>query len=318
MHVDSQGLRDHLVACLPSLVIEEVAAQSGQRVVYIGRFEDARIPPDVPPPADGKPGFLHGWESWGRIVVKVVAGASADALTRLQAETAILEELRPVNFPSLRFYNLFIENPVTDEPLPQNLYVSIEGFVESTPLSRIMANFHGKPDAVGRLCLGIANALMPLWVHPKRFVHRDIKPDNILIKPDGEVVVIDLGIVRETGGAGITQDGWGKAPLTLDYAAPEQIQNDKDAISFKTDFFALGILMYVLISGRHPFHTNPEMNNFELAEAIEKCKSATLLDLGAADAEVSGFVQSLMSQAPYMRPRTPAVLLEGLQKISLG
>ncbi len=318
MHIDTPGLRDHLVACLPSLVIEEVAAQSGQRVVYFGRFDDTLIPADVPPPIDGQPAFLHGWDQWGRIVIKVVAGASADALTRLQAETAILEELRPKNFPTLRFCNLFIENPVTDEPLPQNLFVSIEEFVKSKPLSCCCVDFYGQPNVVAQLCQGIANALLPLWTHPKRFVHRDIKPDNILIRPDGGVVVIDLGIVRETGGAGITQDGWGNAPLTLDYAAPEQIKNDKDAISFKTDFFAIGVLMYVLLSGRHPFRTRQGMSNYELAEAIEKCEVKSLREIGVANAEVSDFVQSLISQAPYMRPRTPTLLLDGLQKLIAG
>jgi serine/threonine-protein kinase len=318
LHIDTPGLRDHLAACLPSLIIEEVAAQSGQRVVYFGRFDDTRIPADVPVPAEGQSEFLHGWQKWGRIVIKVVAGASADALIRLQAETAILEELRPKNFPTLRFCNLFIENPVTDEPLPQNLYVSVEEFVESKPLSQCLAEFHGKPTAVARLCQGVANALLPLWTHPKRFVHRDIKPDNILIKPDGEVVVIDLGIVRETGGAGITQDGWGNAPLTLDYAAPEQIKNDKDAISFKTDFFALGVLMYVLLAGRHPFRTRQDMSNFELADAIEKCEAKSLHELGVANPQVSDFVQSLIGKAPYMRPRTPTLLLDGLQTLIAG
>lgn len=310
---DSTQLRDNLVACLPSLVIEEVAAESGQRVVYFGHFEDARIPPDVPGPSESS--FLHGWQRWGRVVVKVVEGASPDALTRLQAETAILSELRPANFPALLYCNLFVDNPVTDERLPERLYVSIEEFIISETLAKTTANYERNEPAVIRLCAGIANALLPLWMHPRRFVHRDIKPENILIRPSGDVVVIDLGIVRETGRVGITLDGWGNAPLTLDYAAPEQIANDKDAITFKTDFFAIGVLMYRLIAGAHPFRTRGGMDNFELATAIERHEPPALSVIAGASLEVSDLVTWMMRKAPWQRPRTPAMFIEALSAL---
>lgn len=318
MPKDSLELRDNLIACLPSLIIEEVAAESGQRVVYFGHFEDARIPTDILPPGsldtidEDAHTFLKDWEKWGRVVVKVVGDASADALARLQTETAILNELRPVNFPALLYSNLFVDNPVTDERLPERLYVSVEEFIVSSTLARTIDDYQG--DVLGTIdvCIGIANALLPLWMHPRRFVHRDIKPENILIRPSGSVVVIDLGIVRETGAVGLTCDGWGKAPLTLDFAAPEQIANEKDAISFKTDFFAIGVLMYRLISGKHPFRTRAGMDNFELAISIERDRPLTLESCGFTDSPVSSFVAWTMQKAPYQRPRTPALFLEAL------
>ena len=81
MPKDSPQLRENLAACLPSLVIEDVAAESGQRVVYFGHFEDALISVDVIAGATDEPtNFLVGWENWGRVVIKVVADASAEAL----------------------------------------------------------------------------------------------------------------------------------------------------------------------------------------------------------------------------------------------
>lgn len=316
MPKDSPELRDNLVACLPSLIIEEVAAESGQRVVYFGHFEDARIPEDLRIPSNNADleasNFLHGWEKWGKVVVKVVGDASADALSRLQAETDILNDLRPANFPALYYANLFVDNPLTDERLPERLYVSIEEFILARTLAKTMADYERKVPEVIDLCTGIANALLPLWMHPRRFVHRDIKPENILIESTGNVVVIDLGIARETGAVGLTCDGWGKAPLTLDFAAPEQIANDKDAISFKTDFFAIGVLMYRLIAGVHPFRTRWGMDNFELANSIEHDDPPTLASLGAADPGVSAFVAWVMRKAPWQRPRTPAMFLDAL------
>jgi serine/threonine protein kinase len=297
-------------------VIEEVAAESGQRVVYFGHFEDARISPDI---IDGfseeTSNFLLGWEKWGRVVIKVVADASADALARLQAETSILSEVRPANFPKLLYCNLFTDNPDSDEQLPEKLYVSIEEFVVSSTLAHAMEAYEKDVQAVIDLCIGIADALSPLWLHPRRFVHRDIKPANILIKPCGSVVIIDLGIVRETGSVGLTTAGWGNAPLTLDFAAPEQIANDKDAISFKTDFFAIGVLMYRLLSGEHPFRTNRSMNDFELADAIENNTPTSLKELGAAQSDVSDFVSWIMEKLPWKRPRTPALFIEKLKAL---
>ena len=64
---DSKALRAELVACLPSLQIDTVAATSGQRVVYFGRFDDSLIPDDIPSDSP----FLRGWQDWGKVVIKV-------------------------------------------------------------------------------------------------------------------------------------------------------------------------------------------------------------------------------------------------------
>lgn len=311
MPEDSKALREDLTACLPSLLIDQVAAESGQRVVYFGRFDDSLIPADIPPDAV----FLRGWQAWGKIVVKVVSGASHEALTRLEAESRILRELKPAQFPALRFANLFVDNPVTDDRLPQSLYVSIEEFIESKTLSDLLASYIGSVRDAARIALGIAEALEPLWTHPLRFVHRDIKPRNVLVKPDGTIVVIDLGIVRETGQPGITREGWGNGPLTLDYAAPEQIANDKDAISFKSDFFAIGVLMYQMLTGAHPFRIRGGMDQYELARAIQEMPHKPVAEFGCQDFRACELVDDLLRKAPYQRPRTPALLKQRLKLV---
>lgn len=308
---DSKELRAELVACLPSLQIDTVAATSGQRVVYFGRFDDSLIPDDIPSDST----FLRGWQHWGKVVIKVVSGATPEALTRLEAETRILREVKPAQFPALRFSDLYVENPITDDKLGQSLYVSIEEFIESKTLSELLHSHCGSPRDVAKVALGIAEALDPLWSHPLRFVHRDIKPANVLVKPDGTVVVIDLGIVRETGGIGITKEGWGNGPLTLDYAAPEQVANDKGAISFKSDFFAIGVLMYEMLCGTHPFKTSNGMDQHELARAIQETPHKPLAEWRCADDRTCMLVDALLCKAPYQRPRTPAVLIQELKLI---
>lgn len=316
MPIDSPELRDDLLACLPSLVIEHPLTQSGQRVVYLGHFDDTKIPADIPPAEsedpDEKP-FLHGWNTWGRIVVKVVSGADSVTLARLQAETSILDELRPTAFPKLLYCNLFIDNPVTDERLNERLYVSIEEFIESSPLNDIMDEYKGDEKKVIELALGISNALMPLWLHNRKFVHRDLKPANLLIRPSGEVVVIDLGIVRETGAVGVTRDGPGMAPFTPGYGAPEQLNNEKNEVSFKTDFFSLGVLMYRLLSGIDPFAPRVNMAIHEIIIATCTSHPPALTQAAGASQGFSDFVTKAIMKLPWQRHRTPQIFIEELK-----
>ncbi|KBZ68614.1 hypothetical protein K875_01170 [Mycobacterium [tuberculosis] TKK-01-0051] len=87
-----------------------------------------------------------------------------------------------------------------------------------------------------------------------QFVHRDIKPNNILFTDDGTVVLTDLGIARFTELQDITESEM-TGPGTWMYAAPEQFDIRKMAnIDFRTDMFQVGIVLFEAAMGKHPFN----------------------------------------------------------------
>ena len=94
--------------------------------------------------------------------------------------------------------------------------------------------------------------------HARQIVHRDVKPDNVMVREDGYVKVLDFGLARvamteHAGGATISAETrTGLVLGTIGYLSPEQARGE--AVTTASDVFALGILFYELLTGQHPFH----------------------------------------------------------------
>jgi serine/threonine protein kinase len=89
--------------------------------------------------------------------------------------------------------------------------------------------------------------------HAQRIIHRDLKPSNVLVTGDGTVKLLDFGIAKllyEHGSGDLALTRTEDAAFTPDYAAPEQFLGEMPSAA--TDVYQLGLLLYVLLTGRHP------------------------------------------------------------------
>jgi serine/threonine protein kinase len=120
--------------------------------------------------------------------------------------------------------------------------------VEGDNLAAILRDRgHLETDDAVRVALGVASALEA--AHRRGLVHRDVKPGNILITDDGDVKVTDFGIARAVSEASMTVTGTTLG--SVHYFSPEQARGDE--VTGSSDVYALGIVLYEMLTGRRPF-----------------------------------------------------------------
>jgi len=124
----------------------------------------------------------------------------------------------------------------------------VTDLIDGTNLAEVIANKRPTPQDAARLVAQIAEHLHA--AHDQGFIHRDIKPSNILIDAAGKPLIADFGIA-----ATIKEVEHGQAVTsgTLPYMAPEQIAGEVQLIDARTDIHALGVLLYELLTGIHPY-----------------------------------------------------------------
>jgi len=291
----------------PGISIAGVAKASGQRVVYFCKFS--------PPPLNikGIPEYKD-WSVWGDVVLKVSSGMDAHSIAYLQMEIAVLNSLDSPHYPKMHYYELFVEDPDTGEKLPERLFVTIETRIDAEPLSACQDRFRDERSVID-LLLKLIDALALLWGHEKKLVHRDLKPDNILINKTNGVAIIDLGILRETGATGITATHAIFGPLSCHYTSPEQATNDKKNISFKSDLFALATIAYELMAMQNPYAMNPGLSFHEILTNVINHVPPRADTKSKCSKNFANILEKMMQKDPYRRYRTPASLREELKAL---
>jgi tetratricopeptide (TPR) repeat protein len=172
-----------------------------------------------------------------RVAIKFLYGDTPQLRVRLEMERHLLAQLQHPHIPRL------IDGGVTAGGQP---YL-VTDFVEGMPLDK-WCLVHQTADFDERIRLFRQIAAALAHAHDHSVVHRDIKPNNILVDRNSHAYLLDFGVARlldEERRADTLQ------PLTLEYAAPEQIRGGRASV--RTDIYGLGALLYFLIARKPPF-----------------------------------------------------------------
>ena len=180
----------------------------------------------------------------GQAAVKVLSAAlvGRDGEARFEREGSILARLRHPHIAQL------VDAGVSP---PGHPYLVLER-VDGVRIDRYCDDRGLGIEARIRLFLDVLAAVS--HAHANLVVHRDLKPSNVLVTSGGQVKLLDFGIAKllDTGTAGelaaLTREG--VTALTPEYAAPEQLTGGD--VTTATDVYALGVLLYLLLAGRHP------------------------------------------------------------------
>ena len=237
-----------------------------------------------------------------QVAIKVVSGGLAHPglLDRFQEERRILASLDHPNIARV------IDGGSTPEGL---LYLVME-YVDGVPIDRYAESHSLSVRERLELFLPVCRAVD--HAHRQLVVHRDLKPDNVLVTQDGTSKLLDFGIAKlldRSDATRLTQTE--SRPMTTRYASPEQIQGEP--IGTASDVHSLGVLLYELLVGRHPF-LEDESSRRAVEEAILN-RDPKVPGLGV---ELDSVLLRSLEREPLKRYSSAAELSDDLERYLTG
>jgi len=196
-------------------------------------------------------------------------------------------------------------------PIGQLVWLREQRIIGQTAREALRAGPFGERRLL-RLGLHVLEALAQ--AEQAQIVHRDVKPDNIMIAGNDDFWLLDFGIARHLSLQSLTGTGqiWGK--FTLGYAPPEQCRNIKPHIDSRSDLFALGVTLYECATGLHPFR-HPPANDLEVLNRVETLVLPRLrLTFPAAD-QFHDLVDAMTQKRRDLRPSSAHEALVWMQEI---
>jgi serine/threonine protein kinase len=213
-----------------------------------------------------------------------------ELVKRFNREGAVLEDLQHPGIPRLLHRGGHLAG------LP---YLVME-YVEGVSLRTFLDVRRPFPfDAAVAVAVQVAEALE--HAHANGVVHRDLKPDNVVVaSADGVVKLLDFGIAHLTDPDATRYTALGDTPGSTGYMAPEQLRGQKD-ISASADLYAFGCVLFELLTGERPFEDKPDRNKSiqHLEDLPPRLRS---INVGIPE-EVDDLVWDLLAKAPADRPQ---------------
>jgi serine/threonine protein kinase len=232
------------------------------------------------------------------VALKIVKGKSP----RTVREVETLKRCNHPNISKLYDHGSFTHNAVEYD-------FTVEEFLSGGTLADRVptGTTFGRAETVA-LGAGLIDALC----HVTPIVHRDIKPLNIMFRAlEGAPVLVDFGLARNPEDSSLTPTWAARGPGTPYYAAPEQLNNEKEMIDWRTDQFSLGVVLSIVHLGVHPYQLNnspvPDPSTVDTvadrlpwrADLPDRCQAARL-----------PCILKMVKPWPVERYRAPRQLLE--------
>jgi serine/threonine-protein kinase len=140
---------------------------------------------------------------------------------------------------------------VYSDPDRSDVYIVME-WCEGKLLREVLSQGKLPPERAVKITLQLCDALA--YLHGKGVVHRDLKPENVMVGAGDQIKIIDFGIAQTAGVRRITFAKLSDTLGTPDYISPEQVSGKRgDA---RSDIYALGVMLYEMLTGRVPFKGN--------------------------------------------------------------
>jgi eukaryotic-like serine/threonine-protein kinase len=236
----------------------------------------------------------------GGVVIKRGDIKSISSLERIQREIDLLSELSSPYYPAQ--YHFCVD-------MKTKKFEIVEEYIEGMLLRDCIHHFTTVPQILNFL-LHLCDGLNIIW--DKNIVHRDIKPENIILRTNGLPCILDLGIARFLDMESLTQTISPLGPCTPIYAAPEQLNNQKNIIDHRTDFFALGILALELYYKFHPFDPEYVKNDNSIVENILSNQYVVAVNSTDGSDVLMAFAKKTLRLQPFERCRNYILLRDFL------
>jgi eukaryotic-like serine/threonine-protein kinase len=222
-----------------------------------------------------------------RVAIKVLQSGVDPSLVhdRIQQECRILASLEHPNIARV------LDADISKDGLP---YFVME-YVEGQPIDRYCELRHLSVRDRLRLLLPICDALH--LAHQKLTVHRDLKPDNILVTEQGIPKLLDFGIAKVLGDVPVSPQNTATRVLTPEYASPEQARGEP--VTTATDIYSLGGVLYKLLTGSSPH----EIQNKSPMGMVRAICDEDIRKPSELRPELAGDLDSILLKAVHTDPQ---------------
>jgi serine/threonine protein kinase len=233
-----------------------------------------------------------------KVLLPSLAG-SGEFVARFMREIKVLASLDHPNIAALR--TAFTAN---------DQFVMIMEYVEGTTLAHRLEN---GPFATADALNYIDQVLGALsYAHGKHVIHRDIKPGNMMLTPQGVVKLMDFGLARSADEIGLTITGTTLG--SLDYASPEQVQSQPT--DERSDLYSVGVSLYQMVTGQRMFSVT---SSFSLMEAqIKETPRAPIAVVPTVPKVLSDVIMMSISKDPAQRFQSADAFRNALSHIDLA